>query len=155
MPVNEAIAYFDPGDDLNGQATATITGRRFIKVSGAKQVGSQALATDTLGGSILVAPCGAGQRAIGVADYDCASGSKVGIVRGKKVFPVESGAALTAGDRVMSDATGRAITWVGAVDVAASGNAETLSVPEGPFECGVVLNQPTAAGQTAIVALDL
>src|SRR3954463_2426258 len=109
MPTTEAIAYFDPGDDLNGQATATITGRRFIKVSGAKQIGSQALSNDTLGGSILVAPCGAGQRAIGVADYDCATNYKVGIVRGKKVFPVETGAAMTAGDRVMSDPVGRAI----------------------------------------------
>lgn len=142
MPANIAEAYFDPGDDLNGQATATITGRRFIKVSGAKQIGSQALATDTLGGSVLVAPCGAGQQAIGVADYDCAIGSKVGIVRGHKVMPVEAGAAATAGDVCMSDATGRAITWVTA---AADANKEL----------GVFLNTPTAAGQTAIIALNL
>lgn len=142
MPANIAEAYYDPGDDLNGQTTATITGRRFIKVSGAKQIGSQALATDTLGGSILVAPCGAGQRAIGVADYDSAVDSKVGIVRGKKVFPVEAGAAMTAGQEVMSDATGRAITWVSAAS-------------EANKALGVVLNSPTAAGQTAIVALDL
>jgi hypothetical protein len=141
MPLNEAVAYFDPGDDLNGQATATITGRRFIMVSGAKQIGSQALANDTLGGSIPVAPCTAGKRAIGVAPYDCAIGYKVGIVRGKKVFPVETGAAMTAGDQVMSDGTGRAITWV-----TAAGEANS--------KLGVVLNTPTAAGQTAIVALD-
>lgn len=136
-PVNEKIAYFDPGDDLTGQATADITGGRFLKVSGPKQVGSQALASDTLGGSILVAHADADDPVIGVSTYDVASGSKIPVVRGHKVFPVEAGAAMTAGERVQSDATGRAITL-------AAG-----------FACGIVLNSPTAAGQTAIVALNL
>jgi hypothetical protein len=142
MPVNEAIAYFDPGDDLTGQATATIVGRRFIKVSGAKQIGSQALSNDTLGGSILVAHCGAGQQALAVSTYDCAIGYKLPIVRGHKVMPVEAGAAATAGDSCMSDATGRAITWVSAASDANK-------------ELGVFLNTPTAAGQTAIIALNI
>lgn len=136
-PVNEAIAFFDPGDDLTGQATAAITGRTFVNVSGAKQAGSQGLANDTLGGSIPVAPCGAGAKALGIASYDAAIGAKVPIMRGHKVVPVVAGAAIAAGAEVESDATGRAVTL-------AAGRS-----------LGKCLNAPTAAGQIAIVALDL
>lgn len=142
MPTNEAIAYYDPGDDLSCQATATITGRRFVVVSGAKQVGSQALSNDTLGGNILVAHAGAGARALGISTYDCPSGSKVNVMRGHKVVPVEAGAAITAGAKVMSDATGRAVPW-------------TSAASEANSELGICLNAPSAAGQTAIVALDI
>lgn len=140
--VNEAIAYSDPGTDLTCQASAAVVGRRFVAVSGAKQVGSQALATDTLGGNILVAHAGTGARALGVSSYDAAAGRKVPVMRGHKVVPVEAGAALTAGARVMSDATGRATPFVSAA-------------AEANVDLGVCLNAPTAAGQTAIVALDL
>lgn len=136
-PVNEAIAYFDPGDDLNGQATAAVVGRRFVVPSAAKQAGSAGLATDTFGGSIPVALAGAGVKPIAVATYDAAIGAKVPLARGHKVFPVEAGAAIAAGVEVQSDATGRAITL-------AAGRP-----------CGICLNTITAAGQVAIVALDL
>lgn len=137
MPTNEAIAYFDPGDDLTGQASAPVTGKRFVVPSGAKQVASQALANDTLGGNIPVAHAGAGVKPLGVSTYDALAGEKVPVMRGHKVVPVEAGAAMTAGQEVQSDATGRAITL-------AAGRP-----------AGMVLNSPTAAGQTAIVALDL
>jgi hypothetical protein len=141
-PLNEAIAYYDPGDDLTGQATAAITGRRFLRPTAAKQVGSQALANDTFGGSIPVAHSGAGLKPLAVSVYDAAIGEKLPIARGHKVFPVEAGGAMTAGDSVMSDATGRAVTW-------------TSAASEANARAGMVLNSPTAAGQTAIVALDL
>lgn len=136
-PVNEAIAYFDPGDDLTGQATAAITGRRFVVPSAAKQAGSQALAADTFGGSIPVAPAGAGVKPLAVATYDAAIGAKLPLARGHKVFPVEAGAAIAPGQEVQSDATGRAIPL-------AAGRP-----------AGMCLNNITAAGQIAIVALDL
>jgi hypothetical protein len=136
-PVNELIAYYDPGDDLSCQAVGAVTGKRFVVVDGDKQVASQALANDTLGGNIPVAVAGAGARALGVATYDAADGKKVPVVRGHKVVPVEAGAAATAGDECQSDATGRAITLAAGKPL------------------GVFLNSPTAAGQTAIVALDL
>jgi hypothetical protein len=137
---NEAIAYYDPGDDLNGIATgAAVVGRRFLRVVAPKHPGSQALANDTIGGGIPVAHAtgAAGQRPLGVSTYDCLQNKGVPIARGHKVFPVEAGAAMTAGDQVQSDGTGRAITLAAGVG------------------CGTVLNSPTAAGQTAIVALDL
>jgi hypothetical protein len=142
-PSNEAIAYYDGGDDLSCYVTAAVTGKRFVKISGAKRVASQALASDGLGGNIPVAHCGAGQRPLGVSTYDAPSvGDGLPVMRGHKVVPVEAGAAATAGDQIMSDATGRAITW-------------TSAASEANARCGVLLNTPTAAGQTAIVALDL
>jgi hypothetical protein len=137
MPNNEAVAYFDPGDDISAHCEAGVTGRRFVIISDPKQVASAALANDTLGGNIVVSPAGNGARAIGIATYDALAGQKVPVMRGHKVVPVEAGAAMTAGDQVQSDASGRAITLAGG------------------FACGVVLNSPTAAGQVAIVALDL
>ena len=142
-PVNEAIAYFDPGNDLTCYANgAAVTGKRFVRANAAKRVGSQALASDALGGNIPVVHCTAGQKPLGVSTYDAASGAEVPVARGHKVFPVEAGAAIAAGAEVMSDATGRAITWVSA---ASEANAR----------CGICLNAPSAAGQTAIVALDV
>lgn len=138
MPVNEAIAYYDPGDDITCHASAAVTGRRFVRPSGAKQVASQALATDGLGGTIPVAHAGAGLKPLGVSAYDQPTvNGKLPVMRGHKVVPVETGAAIAAGAEVESDATGRAITL-------ATGKA-----------CGICLNAPSAAGQIAIVALDL
>lgn len=143
MPTNEAIAYYDSGEDLSCYANgAPVTGKRFAIINGVKRVASQALATDALGGNIPIGICTAGARPIGVITYDAATSERVPVMRGHKVVPVESGAALTAGQSVMSDATGRAITW-------------TSAASEANFRCGVVLNSPTAAAQTAIVALDL
>jgi hypothetical protein len=136
-PVNELIAYYDPGDDLSATCDGAVTGKRFVSVSANKEVGSQALANDTLGGNIVVAQSGAGDRALGVATYDQIDGKKVPVVRGHKVVPVEAGAAANAGDECQSDATGRAIALAAGKPL------------------GVFLNSPTAAGQTAIVALDL
>lgn len=149
MPTNEAIAYSDPGNDLTCYASSAVTGRRFVHPTGNKGVASQALATSGLGGNIPVAHAtgAALQKPLGVSVYDQASTgttAKVAVARGKKVFPVESGAAMTAGDMVQSDGTGRAITY-----------APTASAITCPVPCGIVLNSPTAAGQIAIVAMDL
>jgi hypothetical protein len=140
MPANESIAYSDPGDDLTGKAGAAVIGRRFLKISGNKDVGSQALATDGLGGNIPVihATGAAAEKPLGVSSYDQPTvGGKIPVMRGHKVVPVEAGAAITAGAQVQSDGTGRAVVLAAGVT------------------CGVVLNSPTAAGQIAIVALDL
>lgn len=137
-PLNEAIAYFDPGDDLTGQASGgAVIGRRFVVPVAAKQAGSQGLASDTFGGSIPVAHSGAGVKPLAVSTYDAASGAKLPLMRGHKVVPVEAGAAIAPGQEVQSDATGRAIPL-------AAGRPG-----------GMCLNNITAAGQIAVVALDL
>lgn len=140
MPTNEAIAYFDPGDDLTCHASAAIIGRRFVRPTGNKQVASQALASDGAGGTTPVAHAtgAAGEKPLGVSTYDQPNiNGKIPIMRGHKVAPVEMGAAAAAGAQVQSDATGRAVTLAAGVS------------------CGLLLNSPTAAGQIGIVALDL
>lgn len=143
MPDNECIAFYDPGNDLNGEATGTITGKRFVKVSAAKRAGSEGLASDTLGGRIRVAQCSvAGEMPIGVSGYDADTGDPVPVIRGHKVVPVTSGAAVSAGAKVMTDSSGRAIPWV----TAASDANEVI---------GIQLNTTTTSGQVAVVALNI
>lgn len=137
MPVNEAIAYYDAGEDITCHCEAAVTGKRFVAISDPMQAGFAGLASTSAGGNPVVSPAGAGVKAFGVATYDAAIGAKVPVMRGHKVVPVTSGAAITAGAEVESDATGRAITL-------AAGKA-----------LGIALNTTTAAGQDTVVALDL
>lgn len=109
MPANPCYPYYEPGTRLTGHATAAVTGKRFAKISGDIQSGP-GLSTATDGGNIRVATCGAGEKAVGVFGHDQASGQKVPLINGPGiVVPMTSGAAITAGQEVQSDATGRAI----------------------------------------------
>lgn len=99
MPVNECIPYFEDADRVTGHCTATVRGKRFVVVSGNLQ-------TDN---NIAVAEAGAGGAAFAVSGYDGATGAKIPLISGNQIVPVTAGAALTAGQEVQSDATGRAI----------------------------------------------
>lgn len=80
-------------------ASATVNAQRFVKQTGAN------------GTSLGCAQSGAGENAMGVARYGAASAASTTVdCLGSAV--VECGAAVTAGDTVKADATGRAITWV-------------------------------------------
>jgi predicted RecA/RadA family phage recombinase len=109
----DAIPFYEDGDELTATATAAVTGKTFVRISGDKQAD----------GSLSVAPAGAGALAIGVAMYDAAVGQKVTIhtINSGHVMPVTAGAAaLAAGARVASDA--------GAHAVAAGAGAPALGV---------------------------
>lgn len=82
-------------------AANLVNANRFIAVSTAGEVDEAANAGDAIGVSLEASAASSGV-AINVALLD-----------GAKIM-VESGAAVTAGTRVMSDATGRAITATGA-----------------------------------------
>ena len=70
--------------------SATVAANRFVKFSGAVS--------------------GAGENSLGVARSGGASGEKVTVnVLGTAI--VEAGAAVTAGDTLKADSTGRGITW--------------------------------------------
>lgn len=100
MATNECIPFKEPGGDVTAQASAGVTGKRFLAITGNLQAD----------GSITVAHAGAGVRVVGVSKYDAASGAKVGVIRGSKmVVPVTAGANISAGAEVESDAQGRAI----------------------------------------------
>lgn len=112
---NECIPFKEPGADVTGQASANVTGKRFLGITGNMQAD----------GSLTVAHATAGTRAIGVAKYDAASGAKVGIIRGRgMVVPVTAGANITAGARVEVGTNGQAIPLASGVAV---GYAETAA----------------------------
>jgi hypothetical protein len=110
MPDNVCTQIHETGD-VSVRATANVTGGRFVAPSATRTGGGTlGLSTDTAN-IYGVAHAGAGAKAVGVAKYDIASGDEGGIHgRPGKIVPVTSGAAVTAGQEVQSDANGKAIT---------------------------------------------
>lgn len=147
MAANECIPTKSPASTVSVQATAAVTGKRFVKISGPRVGGGLTGGTsqvttagpgygaNTLSGDVTdvyqVTPCSvSGEASLGVAGSDLAVGGPVGKVYKHGVghiLPVRAGAAITAGQEVQTDATGQAIPLAGgkalgyAVDSAASG----------------------------------
>lgn len=144
---NECMPVYDPGAAVTAHADAAITGKQCVRVSAAKQAGSDLTpggADQTGGGNVRVDQtftAGTAVPTFGIADRDAALGNKVGVLRGG-VLPVTCGAAVTAGTRVMPDATGRAIPY------AAGAGPDIAAV------LGLALTTTTGAGQEVIVDLD-
>jgi hypothetical protein len=96
---NECVPHWMPGDVLGCHASAAVTGKRFVKVTGVPVEGNP-----------RVGPTVAGDKPLGVADRDVAIAEKVGVYSQPGiVVPVTAGAAITAGQEVQSDASARAI----------------------------------------------
>jgi hypothetical protein len=93
-----------------------ITGKTFVGPAGGYQSQGPLLATDPLatgdGGNLIAAAAPtAGGPVAGVAMWDVVSGGKVVVIRGVGVFlPVTSGAAVTIGDYLKVDTSGRVVT---------------------------------------------
>lgn len=105
---NECIPFYEPGRRVTCHATAGVTGKRFVGISGNRQ-------TD---GSVSVAHATAAGAAFGVAAYDAATGEKVGVLRGSGfVVPVTAAATLTAGQRVEVGANGQAAVLASGIPV--------------------------------------
>jgi hypothetical protein len=106
---NPCIPYHETGD-VTVRAEVALVGKRFVKISDPK-TGGPGLSTDDAN-VFVCSPCGAGEQAVGVAAYNIAITAE-GPVLGTpgKIVPVTSGAAITAGVEVMSDANGKAIAW--------------------------------------------
>ena len=98
--VNDAIPFFEDGDELTGTATAAVQGKHFVNISGDVQAD----------GTLSVAPCADNGRALGVAMWDAAINKRVTIhtIESGHVMPVVAAAALAANALVTSDATGQA-----------------------------------------------
>lgn len=105
---NEAIPFYEPGRRLTAQATANVTGKRFVNISANRQAdGSLSVAHATAAGSVF-----------GVAAYDAASGSKVGVLRGSGfVVPVTASGTIAAGARVEVGSNGQAVTLASGIAV--------------------------------------
>lgn len=91
------VPYYQPGDTPTGHASGAITGKRFVSISGARVEEHP-----------RIAQTGAGLAAVGVAATDIASGAR-GAFYAEGVVPVEAGGAVTAGDPIKSDASGKAV----------------------------------------------
>lgn len=107
-PANECIPFYEPGARITADASAAITGCRFVKVSGDREAGPN-LNTNTTGGNIRCAHAGAGERILGVASHDVAQEGKVTVLTGG-VVPVLASGAIAAGAEVKVGANGVAVT---------------------------------------------
>src|SRR5688500_10231713 len=91
---NENISVYEPGADITCRATAAVTGKRFVNISGNRVAAGE-------GGNISVAHATAAGRAFGVSKYDAAVGKNVGVMRGNsRVTYVRAGAAIAPGKEV-------------------------------------------------------
>jgi hypothetical protein len=104
MPTNTCIPYFDEADNLTATATAAVTGKTCVDISADQQAD----------GTFSAAPCPAGAKPFGVAEYDAAVGQWFGVVR-EGVVPVTAGGPLAAGQLVQVGANGLVIVWDGTV----------------------------------------
>ncbi|MSZ75516.1 MAG: DUF2190 domain-containing protein [Actinobacteria bacterium] len=96
---NEMYGIYEPGADITGHASAAVTGRRFLKVSGNRTDGNVAVNHATAGG-----------RAFGVSKYSADSGKKVGVARGNsRVVQVDVVGTVAAFGEVEVGANGTAI----------------------------------------------
>jgi len=126
---NETVSYYEPGSNITGVATAAVTGKRFLAISGNRSTASVSK------GNISVAHATAAGRICGVSQADAANGELVGVVRGNsRVVPVTCSAALTAFQEVEVGANGQAApksagVAVGyAITAAASGSDAQISL---------------------------
>lgn len=97
---NENVGVYEPGRDITGRASAAVTGKRFLKISGNRS-----------SGNIAVAHADAGGRVAGVSKYDAASGDIVGVARGNsRVTFVLADGAIAAFAEVEVGTAGKAKT---------------------------------------------
>lgn len=101
MATNPAVPYWDEADTVTCHAGAAITGKRFVGISGPR-TGDNPTVTHA-------AAAAAAASRVGVAAYDAAAGAKVTVYFGHQVMPVTTGAILSAGASVGSDAAGLAV----------------------------------------------
>ena len=97
---------YSPGANITAEATAPVTARRFVKISGNR----------TAAGNLAVAPAAAGDRAFGVAADDAGAGQLVHVARGGVVRVVAAG-AVAAGASVQVGAGGAVSTAAAGVVV--------------------------------------
>jgi hypothetical protein len=105
MALNPAVPFYSEGKEFTCHAQTAVTGKRFVAVTG-----------NAVGERPQVGHAAAGGRVLGVAGFDAAPGEGVTVYRSPNVMPVRAGAALTAGQRVQSDATGQAIVLAAGVE---------------------------------------
>jgi hypothetical protein len=115
MPVNECVPFYEAAYTQKLTVhivTTAAAGKKFVGPLTTLQSGP-GLATTAEGGNMqAIGVPAANGDAGGVAAYDAAIGTKVPVIRGAgTMLPVMSGAAVTAGQDLKVDATGRVVPW--------------------------------------------
>lgn len=150
---NENVGVYEPGRDITGKATAAVTGKRFLKISGDR---------NTTSGNISVAHADAGGRVCGVSKYDAASGEIVGVARGNsRVTFVTAEGAIAAFQQVVAGTDGKAKAFVVAINevqvITISGSPSTgtwtASFDGSDPTAGLAIAATAAAVQTALQGL--
>lgn len=127
MATNESIPYWDTGDTITCVTSAAVTGCRFVKISGARQLDA---AGNPKSNPTVAHAAAATDAVFGVAAYDAASGAAVTVHHQPAIVcDVESGGVFAAGDPVVPDASGRAVK--AGTGVAAAGIALDASTGAG------------------------
>jgi len=130
----------EPGQDVTGQATAAVIGKRCVRISGARAYKFNQLAGTADGNNYKVAHAAAGGAVFGVSKYDQPTiGGKVGVARGG-IAPITCAANILAGQRVMSDATGQVIPWASAASEANVAVGVAVDDALSGTDCEVALN---------------
>src|SRR3954468_5155373 len=116
MPANTCYPLFETSD-VTFQATAAVTGKRFLSIS-ADITSGPGLSATSEGSNLRMAHAAAGAKAFGVSKYDVASGAKGGVYGTPgRVVPVTAGGTVTAGQQVEVGTTGQAITLASGIAV--------------------------------------
>ena len=119
-----SIATENPLQVVTREAGTDVTNRRFVKEA-------------TTG---IVSRCSVtGETAVGVANADAVAGDEVGVKRGGDII-VEAGALISAGAEVMTDTTGRPVTWTDG---------------SGYFKLGVLTNNSSAGAAGDLVSVQM
>lgn len=100
------VRIYEPGRDLTAQASAAVTGKRFVAVSGNR----------TANGNVAVAHAAAAGRVFGVAAHDAAQNQLVRVARGG-VVRVTAAGAIAAFAEVQVGAGGTATALAAGVAV--------------------------------------
>jgi hypothetical protein len=98
--VNDAIPFYEDGDELTCLAGADVLGQHLVMITDD---------TDADSGLLVIGPATAGAQVLGVAMWDAAEGSRVTVhtVDSHHCMPIKNGAdALAANDSVKAGAAG-------------------------------------------------
>lgn len=139
---NPCIPLFEDGERPTAAVSAVVGGGKFVKVSGDMQHSPilDVAAPLTGGNLMVVAQCVAGEKAIGVSTWDAAAiGDVVGVMGPTLIVPMVAGAAITFGQKVMSDAAGLPVPWTSAASEANNANGIALNSAGGGATVWVAL----------------
>lgn len=107
---NNLTPLYEDAHHLPCKASAAVTGKTCVVISGNRDSGPGLAADGTTAGTYQVAPAGAGVLVAGVAEFDAAAGQMVTVARGPgMIVPITCSAAIAAGQEVEVAAGGTVI----------------------------------------------